>query len=148
MVRALVEKRGNMSTTLSMIALNVPLSQWRKFEADGRTGNIWYGGKNTDKTAAAVFAQLSHESAVELVAREFDSYPSDLRLILRSLCNEGNGSGNVRKGVQRLDRLMGGKLLRSETHVERFQSKVRDGWRSKLVNPAVAGATRKYGIVK
>lgn len=131
-----------------MLALNVPLSQWRKFEAEGRAGTVWHGGKNTDKTAAAIFAQLSHEEAVTLVAREFDSYPSDLRLILRTLCNAGNGSGNVRKGVQRLDRLMGGKLLREETHVERFQVKTRDGWRSKTVNPAVAGATRKYGIVR
>lgn len=137
-----------MSTTLNMLALNVPLSQWRKFEAEGRAGTAWHGGKNTDKTAAAIFAQLSHEEAVALVAREFDSYPSDLRLILRTLCNAGNGSGNVRKGVQRLDRLMGGKLLREETHIERFQAKTRDGWRSKAVNPAVAGATRKYGIVK
>lgn len=137
-----------MSTTLNMLALNVPLSKWRKFEAEGRAGTVWHGGKNTDKTAAAIFAQLSHEEAVALVAREFDSYPSDLRMILRTLCNAGNGSGNVRKGVQRLDRLMGGKLLREETHIERFQAKTRDGWRSKTVNPAVAGATRKYGIVK
>lgn len=137
-----------MSTTLNMLALNVPLSQWRKFEAEGRAGTGWHVGKNTDKTAAAIFAQLSHEETVALVAREFYNYPSDLRLILRTLCNAGNGSGNVRKGVQRLDRLMGGKLLREEAHVERFQAKTRDGWRSKNVNPAVAGATRKYGIVK
>ena len=137
-----------MSTTLKMLSLNVPLSQWRKFEAEGRAGTAWHGGKNTGNTAAAIFAQLSHEEAVALVAREFDGYPSELRLILRTLCNVGNGSGNVRKGVQRLDRLMGGKLLRKETHAERFQAKTRDGWRSKVVNPAVAGATRKYGIVK
>ena len=137
-----------MTTTMNMLALNVPLSQWRKFEAEGRCGTVWHGGKNTDKTAAAIFAQLSHEDAVALVAREFNSYPSDLRLTLRTLCNAGNGSGNVRKGVQRLDRLMGGKLLRDDKHVEHFQTKTRGGWRSKAVNPAVAGATRKYGIVK
>ena len=131
-----------------MLSLNVPLSQWRTFEEEGRTGTVWHSGKNTDKTAAAIFAQLSHDDAIALVAREFDSYPADLRLVLRSLCNIGNGSGNVRKGVQRLDRLMGGKLLREEAHTERFQAKTRDGWRSKVVNPAVAGATRKYGIVK
>lgn len=137
-----------MSTTLKMLALNVPLSQWRKFEAEKREGTGWHGGKNTDKTAAAIFAQLSHDEAVALVAREFESYPADLRLVLRSLCNNSNGSGNVRKGVQRLDRLMGGKLLREEKHTEHFQVQTRDGWRSKRVDPAVAGATRKYGIVK
>ena len=98
--------------------------------------------------ATTTLTRAGHDDAVELVAREFDIYSADLRLILRTLCNTGNGSGNVRKGVQRLDRLMGGKLLREETHAERFQAKTRDGWRSKVVNPAVAGATRKYGIVK
>lgn len=137
-----------MSTTFAMLALNVPLSQWRQFEADGRTANVWHTGKNADKTAQAIFSSLSHDSAVELVAREFDKYPSDIRLILRTLCNAGNGSGNVRKGVQKLDRLMGGKLLREETHVEKFQAKTRDGWKSTKVNPAIAGATRKYGIVR
>ena len=137
-----------MSTTLRMLAINVPLSQWRDFEASGRSGTVWNGGKNTDKTAAAIFAQLSHDETVALVTREFDSYPADLRLSLRTLCNTGSGSGNVRKGVQRLDRLMGGKLLREEKHEEYYRSQTADGWQSKRVNPAVAGATRKYGVVK
>lgn len=134
--------------TLKMLALNVPLSQWRKFVAEGREPNIWHIGKNTDKTAQAIFSQLSHPAAVELVASEFEEYASDLRLRLRTLCNAGNGSGNVRKGVQSLNTLMGGKLLRDEKHVDHFQAKTRDGWKSKTVNPAVAGATRKYGIIK
>lgn len=137
-----------MSTTLKMLALNVPLSQWRKFEADGRSGTGWHSGKNTDKTAAAIFSQLCHPETVSLVAREFEQFPADLRIQLRSLCNQGNGSGNVRKGVQRLDALMGGQLLREQKHEEHFQARTLNGWRSKVVNPAVAGATRKYGIVK
>lgn len=137
-----------MSLVLQMLALNVPLSQWRKFQESGRATTAFHYGKNTDKVAQAIFSQLSHDQAVDLVAREFNGFPSDLRLVLRTLCNAGNGSGNVRKGVQRLDRLMGGQLLREEQHVERFQVKTLNGWRSKAVNPAVAGATRKYGVVK
>lgn len=137
-----------MTVVLQMLALNVPLSQWQKFVADGRSTTAWHFGKNTDKVARAIYSQLSHDAAVDLVSREFESFPADLRLVLRTLCNKGDGSGNVRKGVQRLDRLMGGKLLREEKHVEHFQAKTRDGWKSKAVNPAVAGATRKYGIVK
>jgi hypothetical protein len=145
-----------MSTTLRMLALNAPLSQWRSFEDEHREEGAygashhlgWNGTKNTEKMARAIFSALSHDEAVALVAREFDGYPSDLRLILRTLCNDGDGSGNVRKGVQRLDRLMGGKLLRADQHVERFRARTRDGWRSKEVNPAVAGATKKYGIIK
>lgn len=58
---------------------------WREQREKCRAGTAWHGGKSTDKAAAAIFAQLSHEEVVALVAREFDSYPSDLRLILRTL---------------------------------------------------------------
>lgn len=141
--------------TMSMLSLNVPLSQWRSFEQEkrasayGTSHNLgWNGLKNVEKLAQAVFSQLSHPETVLLVAKEFEDYPAEMRLRIRTLCQEGNGSGNVRKGVQRLNILMNGKLLREEKHVEHFQAKTRDGWKSKTVNPAVAGATRKYGIVK
>jgi hypothetical protein len=137
-----------MSTVLSMLSLNVPLSQWRKFEADGRKATSWHYGKNTDKVAQAIFSQLSHDETVALVARDFAGFASDLRVRLRTLCNDGNATGNVRKGVQKLDRMMNGQLLREVKQVEHFQAKTRDGWKSKVVNPAVAGATRKYGILK
>ncbi len=133
---------------MHMLALNVPLSQWRSFDANGRPRTAFHIGKNTDKVAQAIFSQLSHDEAVSLIAKEFDGFPADLRLRLRTLCNDGNGSGNVRKGVQRLDRLMSGRLLKKDAHVEHFQAKTRDGWKTKVVNPAVAGATRKYGIVR
>jgi 1,6-anhydro-N-acetylmuramate kinase len=137
-----------MSIVMAMLHFNVPLSQWESFQRERQQGVGFFSSKNTDKIAQAIFTQLSHEKAVQLVAREFEQFPADLRIRLRTLCNAGNGSGNVRKGVQRLDQLMGGKLLREEKHEERFQAKLRDGWVSKRVNPAVAGATRKYGIVK
>jgi len=138
-----------LSTILSMIALNVPLSQWRTFLAEGRTATAWHQGKNTDKTAQAIYRQLSHPEVVTLVAEEFDQLAPDLRIALRTLCNGANCSGNVTKGVQRLNELMKGKLLREEVHVDRFQRQNRDGtWKSTAVNPAVAGATRKYGIIK
>ena len=134
---------------LKMIALNVPLSQWRKFLADNRDTNGWHGGKNTEKMAAAIFSQLGHEEVQKLISQEFDTYPADLRLILRDLCNKGNGSNNVKKGVQRLDILMGGKLLRKDSDLFTFRRQDRMGrWISTTVNPAVAGATRKYGVIK
>lgn len=137
-----------MSTTLKMLALNVPLSQWRKFEQEDRVQTAWHGGKATDKAAAKIFSQLCHHETVSLVAREFDNYPADLRLALRTLCNKREGSGNVSKGVQRLDKMMCGNLLREQANGEHFRVETWDGWRSKRVDPAVAGATRKYGIVK
>lgn len=141
-----------MSTILAMTALNVPLSQWKKFEvevANGRRATTaFHGGKNSDKTALAIFSQLSHENAVLLVHRDFESLPADLRLKISTLCNSDVGSNNVRKGVQRLDHLMGGKLLRDKNVVAQHRVMTKDGWASRDVNPAVAGATRKYGIVR
>lgn len=86
-----------MSMVLEMLAFNVPLSQWRTY-VPRKSGAGFFGSKNTDKVAQSIFSQLSHESAIELVAKEFDTFPADLRLRLRTLCNAGNGSGNVRKG--------------------------------------------------
>lgn len=134
-----------MSTTMNMLAINVPLSQWRDFEAGTRTRTSFHGGKNNRNTALAIFNQLSHPETVLLVAREFDLYSADVRLQLRTLCNDANCTGNVRKGVQKLDRLMGGKLLREEKFVEQHRVMGQHGWTSRSVNPAVAGATRKYG---
>ena len=130
--------------TFTLLARNKPLSSWKDISEADPIQTL--SSKNTDKTARLIFSQLSHPLSVELVAKEFDGYPADLRLILRTLCNTGNASGNVRKGVQRLDQLMKGKLLREEKHIQ-HRVMGRDGWESRNVNPAVAGATRKYGII-
>lgn len=134
-----------MSLTFALLSMNVSLSLWEKYDATNWSTE--WSSKNTDKTARLIFNQLSRPKTVELVAKEFDDYPADLRLILRTHCNDGNASGNVRKGVQRLDTLMKGKLLREEKFVERRMVMGKDGWKSKDVNPSVAGATRKYGII-
>ncbi len=137
-----------MSLILQMLHKNVPLSQWKTFDASGPQGYGFFSSKKNDNVAREIFRQLSHDAAVELVAREFNQLSPDLRMTLRTLCNDANGSGNVRKGVQRLDRLLNGKLLRDADHMEHFQVKTRDGWKTTRVNQAVAGATRKYGIVR
>ena len=60
------------------------------------------------------------------VAREFDSYPADLRLILRTLCNARERCGQRAQRSAAAGPVDGGKL-REETHAERFQAKTRDG---------------------
>lgn len=142
-----------MSTiVLTMLSLNVPLSQWRSFERDVASGSrsvsVWHGGKNTDKVAQAIFTQLSHDETVKLIAREYANFAPDLRMRFNTLCNDGNCSGNVRKGVQRLNELLNGKINRDPfAEVERVRDQ-HGRWKSKKVNQAVAGATRKYGGVK
>lgn len=148
-----------MTTTLKMLSLNQPLAQWRKFEAQNREAGAygefgrghsfgWNGSKGDEKIAQSIFTQLSHPETAQLVAREFELYSPEVRLRLRTLCQTGNASGNVRKGVQKLNELLKGKLLREDEHVDYYRKQTKDGWQSKAVNPAVAGATRKYGIVK
>ena len=133
-------------TVMRMLYRNVPLCRWESFVDSG----MFYGqSKNPDKTARLIFGQLSHEAVVRLLAREFNELPPQVRLALRDLCNTGNASGNVRKNVQRLNDMLDGKLLadkRALTFNERVETLDGVRFRRRVVNPAVAGATRKYGV--
>lgn len=134
---------------LRMLHRNVALSQWESF-IDGADGaGFFAGGKNPSKTAQAIFTQLSHEKVVQLLVVEYDGLPEQVKLEFRDLCARGNASGNVRKNVQRLNDLLGGKLLRSQAFVAHVNTRVEGidgaGYKRKAVNPAIAGATRKYG---
>jgi len=139
-----------MSLLVQMVRCNAPLHSWKDFEKqEGRS--TWTAKEDTRKMAKMMLAQCSHPLAVELIAKEFELLPPQLRLDFRSLANQENSSsGNVRKGLQRLDEKLGGKLLREE-HVEtvmrRVETKYGVSYKKEKVNPAVAGATRKYGIV-
>ena len=135
-----------MSLILTMIGKNVPLCQWRKFVDSGDVGKGFYsGGKMPAKIAQAIFSSLSHPDAVVLVAKEFPELSQQVRL-----CNSGNATGNVRKGVQRLNEMLLGELLREKQHVEVTNRRVEgvNGayYKRDRVNPAVAGAKRKYQL--
>lgn len=142
-----------MAKILDMLGRNVPLYKHEAFEDSGSKGaGFSYYGKSEDKMARLIFSQLSHDKVVPLLAREFNELPARVRLELRDLCNGGNASGNVRKNVQRLDNLMGGKLLKDKDQNLYQQVRVEtiDGahYKRQVVNPAVAGAHRKYQKVK
>jgi hypothetical protein len=132
-----------------MIYANAPLHKWREFDVNAR-GNYGLRGKeDTRKIAAAILKQCGHNEVVELVAKEFDQFPERLRIDFRTLATQENAaSGNVRKGLQRLNERMGGKLLR-EDNARVFNRRIEtaDGVRYKRVevNEAIAAAKRKYG---
>lgn len=137
-----------MSIVLAMLRSNTPLCKWKTFDPD-RMPSSSLRKDNSRKIAQQILNQCGHNDVVELVAREFDSFPDFLRIDFRTLaCNNEAASGNVRKGIQRLNERMGGKLLRQET-AQVFNKRVetRDGvgYRQIKVNEAVAGAKRKYG---
>lgn len=134
---------------LRMIHRNVPLSQWETF-VDGSDGKGFSSaGKNPGKTAGIIYSQMSHEATVRLLAKEYESLPEQVKVEFRELCNSGNGSGNVRKNVQKLNTLLGGKLISSKQEIvfnERVETIDGVSYRRKKVNPAVAGAIRKYAL--
>ena len=134
-----------MSLMFQMIAVNARLSDWESFKQDGRSS---WSPKQPEKLAREIFSQLSHPKVVELVVAEYEDMPPQVRLELRELCNRGNASGNVRKNVQVLDQRLKGRLLASEKHVQ-FTSVRKErhngvGYERHEVNPAIAGAKRKY----
>ena len=137
-----------MTTTLDMIALNVPLALWEKYEQDiaggVRSRSVWHSGKNPSKTAKTIHTSLSHPKVVELVAREFDELPPPVRVALMQFCNSDDGSANVHKGVQNLDHKLGGRLLKDQTLQITHRVMGAHGWESRVVNLAKAGAQRKY----
>lgn len=138
-----------MSIALKMIRLNLPLSGWKKFDPTNR--GTWTQKEDTRKMAAIILRQCSHPDVVELVAKEFDSFPERLRIDFRTLASEPNAaSGNVRKGLQKLNDKLGGKLLREEQYTT-FNKRVETvdgvGYRRIKVDEAKAAARRKYGII-
>lgn len=130
---------------MKMIAVNAPLCGWEKFSHDGR---FTWSSKSDEKFAREIFRQLSHEAVVRLVAREYDGLPDRVRLELRDMCAQKNCSGSVTKNIQRLNTLLGGRLLREEK-TERFineRVETVNGvkFHRRRVNEAAAAAQRKY----
>lgn len=138
-----------MSIVMQMLAVNEPLCNWRKFKPEGRF--TYRAKEDTRKMAQMILKQCSHSEVVELVAKEFNGFPERLRIDFRTLASSENAaSGNVRKGLQRLNEKLGGKLL-SEKNERVVNTRVEsvDGvsYKRKRINESVAGAKRKYGII-
>jgi hypothetical protein len=62
-------------------------------------------------------------------------------MVLGTLAADGNASGNVKKGCQALIHQVGGRLLRAKVDIT-----ARVAGKTIRVDPAKAGATRKYGV--
>jgi hypothetical protein len=123
---------------LRMVNKNVPLSQWRSYSETG-DGYGFFSRKKADHIASSIFTQLSHPEAVKIVAHEWDHLGPDIRIQLGTLASKGNASGNVIKGCQELNRLLNGRLFREDKQIT-----TRINGRTLVVNPAIAGASRKY----
>jgi hypothetical protein len=158
----LEKRRSKMSLLLGMIAKNIPLHTWREVkgrldqgdEAFSESFWMWIGEKEAHNIARKIVGGLSHSEVVDLVTIEFNSLPSRIRVPLLHECNAAMGtrSGNKTKGISRLDKNLGGKVLRrevnlSEENVERVFKTGPDGERTvtyRKINEAEVGASRKY----
>lgn len=136
-----------MSRIMTLINANKPLHQWQVLPEE--FGAAFGGVKNPAKVAEIIFAQLSHEKTALLVAQDYEKLTPQVRLQLGELCNRGNCSGHVRKNLQLLNTLLGGKLLREGAKFEQVVTERVEGvngvrYKTIKVNPAVAGAQQKY----
>lgn len=125
---------------LRMVAKNVPLSQWKSYMETGDGGGF-FSQKNPEKVAQEIFRQLSHPETVAIVAHEWAHLTADVRLLLGTKAADGNASGNVKKGCQMLNGLIGGRLLRTQKEITASVA-----GRTIRVDQAKAGAMRKYGV--
>lgn len=135
-----------MSLALWMVSQNIPLYKWREYEGDtkGRgSGAGFFSDKKIENVAHILANSLSHDAVGDLLEREFDSLPSNVRVLFKQACNwmrDNHASGNKVKGIKRLDQKLGGRLLRSQ------EAMLRDA-AGNTVNQARAGAQRKYAYV-
>ncbi len=143
-----------LSMTMHLLHFNRPLHTWKE-QGELTTAGAGFSSRSSDarKVAQSILSQLSHPLVVDLLAQDYDRLPSAVRVMFNDLCNMGNASGNVRKNIQRLDRLLKGKILR-QVHDgqfinERVETRVGVVYKKRRVNEAEAAAQRKYaGLAK
>ena len=143
--------------TFHLLATNTLLSQWKKIapsEAEARSYGLGTNtAKQLDTVVNAIVNQMSHPDAVELIAKEWGAFPSDLRMKLGWALNEaasgsGHRSNNKTKGIIRLNKMLNNAVLRqTDDRVTERDLRVRDGKvvsERRFVNPAAAGAERAH----
>ena len=140
--------------TLRLLELNIKLSQWEKMKdsvevrlASPKAG--FFSPKKVETIVNAIVNAMSHMDAVALVAKEWDDLPSAIRGPLTMALNEGrNRSHNKGKGILRLDKLLGGRVLsRTDNRLTERDLREVDGnlvSGRRFINPAVAGAERAH----
>jgi hypothetical protein len=147
----------NVPILMQMLRANVPLHTWRTFVPDDESrAGLFVGSfqtKKVDEQAASIVRALSHDAVVTLVAQEWEELPQLIRTRVTQTANarREDGSNNVSKGIDRLNKQLGGKLLVENKFVatERKLEVVGDQLvaTQKAIKPNVAGAVRAFGIV-
>ncbi|HRH25423.1 MAG TPA: hypothetical protein PLD99_00520, partial [Parcubacteria group bacterium] len=112
---------GSQNIILWMVAQNLPLGHFEKYLEGGSLAKDAssaksYTMKKKETIARAIVNGLSQYAVAGQVAKEWDSFDPQIRMLITDMCNNtASLSGNVRKGVARLDQLTGGKIRRNGT---------------------------------
>lgn len=95
------------------LARNIPLAHFDQEGDDGTREAVgFFSAKELPKTARRLVGGLAQYKVAEQMAREWGGYSSLLRRAITDLCNSNNHSGNVRKGILRLNECLNGRVLR------------------------------------
>lgn len=141
-----------MALVMWLIARNLPLSQWERYK-DMDCGINPVGVQKQDRIVSTIINSLSHPAAVQIVVRDWHSLESHLRMRVTVEANRAAGgdrhrSNNVTKGILRLDKLLGGRVLKSVDHAPTVRDlRVVGGVymsRERRLQPAAVGATRAF----
>ncbi len=135
-------RTANRCTLLWLMGRGMSLSQCTEYTEE-RTARIeegdeakWRAGQNTkraylnmkpDEIARRLLNGCAQYVVAERLAEEWDLLGSEIRMKFTDLANAGWRSGNKTKGLLRLDKLLGGKILRREYVEDRRVLKERDG---------------------
>src|SRR3989344_7710337 len=112
-----------MSILLALIHRNVPLHRSKNLKTEkdlerafGLHFGAHYSERDSRRLARRIVNACSQPVVAEQLAKEWNNFPSRLRMDITDIANEGGQTGNVSKGVAYANQLLGGKLLREETH--------------------------------
>ena len=115
--------------TLWFLAGNIPLGHCRKpeYSEEAILGTkkremSWAPSKEVGEAARIIVTALGNPGVPELIASEWELLGPGLRMRITDRCNEerNSRSGNCSKGIFRLDKLLGGRILtRKDRETER-----------------------------
>ncbi len=151
------------SLILWLLSRNLPLGHWPQYEGS-REAADFQGGysaiqvhfsseKRVDNAARKIINALSQYSVAERMEKEWEIFPSILRMRITAIANEvmtghAHISNSVTKGIKYADDLLGGKILARYRGPSEMTLKIVDGRKVAVrtrINSAVAGAERAFG---
>ena len=146
-----------MNLVLWLVGRNIPLGHFSRYQTEeareaaggGAPMSFSYAGsKEVDRAASIIVGGMAQYSVTELVAKEWNEFPPQLRMAITNMANTQHRSNNVSKGLSYLDKLLDGRVLSQKTYGPTQRDIITvDGHlvsRNRRINPAIAGATRAH----